>query len=1835
MSNLVQNPNLTISTDGQIPVMDSLGNYPVYYPGGGGVAPDNWWYLGGPDYPWGNPGTFVDAGGVWSDRSPIVGAKSIMLDASDTKVRQSLGVTQVIPINQTARKPFRVSTHVAGENLEGEPKVLFDVIGFKSTEASGSSIRFGTGTFDFKQKKKIATFDFPIKYAFLHLYVSGYSYGKAWYALPSIEEIDIEITDIDPNNRIINPNLLYTEDEETTIGWEGVNISRYEDVTPVGAFLINIENKGYIQQDGILLDNILGTQKISVYLKSSSTSQAKVIIHGMDRFRRKIIEEIKILNLTDSWEKTEIKIICTSSIEKASIKIEHCSGDIIQFGGAEFKKDESEASQSITLGSSKQKILEIPDPQYDDTRIYKLDEPTAINQLVLSDNFPGIIKICNGNIGEFIPVSCDKNTFSLIYKTNLEKLAPKQYALPQGVIKEIFVDDDKIDDYLHIPHVTHPDYWLITEGGTIPANDKRYYAVTAVNEFGETGESNNIRAITSADSSTNKIPIEISPVENAIKYLIYMTKDEYEDPNWLYTATQIKLLDWDTSPNHFLKEVTAEELRNSGYIIYDDGTINLTEGRPPINKINTAKRWIIDEVNNKILTDVDYNNVQIYAGVQDIANITAIKYIPHSNTYYVVTNNGLYVSDVYFKTKLYRNNNISDVKLIDSYEGEIYFSKTDQSISKLDGSIIIEKPITPVGKTMVGFCVINTTRAIRFYSDGGFNVYDYAGTLISNCNIVAGNYNGLERYFDKYITFDINNKRFLVFNNVGTILQQISAPCSGMEVNSVWSVSGNKLSVLTDYALMTFVIMAEEYYAELDNKNYYDYATVYPTLSRPLLPGETIEPTYPEILPNGTFISGENIPAGFNIYGDKESVNWGVSDDVAIEGTKSLYFHFTKSSWASINSEWIEVTGLVTYVFSAYVKATVSCNGMLGISFRDEERQRIGDEQFFVFNNTTSYKLHETIITAPINAKEMEFRYLNYGSNISSVLCYINNISIKEKKFKTEDPRELIFNGDFSIVQEKNIIPSGWSTTGAGGSEMSFAIEDPIMQNKGNALKIMNPAYDLQTDNWHAIKSDKFDVVPGEDIIVEFSYRRNVEEESSFLTTMYYYTENGNLDNFEYGNIYVTSSDTKNGKRIRITHSAPTNIHTHCLLIIGMVTTSKTETQWFENITAKQEVNINLIKNPDFFSDFANWYVYDSVTIDKTTIPKSIKMVVDNIEIGYCDIRQTVVFDQSKIKIINFKAIGKSNASADNVSYVEMHVFYKDGTDVWNPHGWHGWKGNELEWTELEFNFTPSKLVYKIDFILGFGWNNGTGILNICDVSVKEIEPQVVADEIELILPFTEGIQGIPEYIKLQARLKNLGTIIEQKGINIDISANIESELFVSVTNNYGLANAYYKVPNIVGVITFTATYGNLIDTKQITFLPRIQKNMLNPKYIMFPEQNDKLYLEITAPRTKKPLPAVGNYIGCWEVFRPTVFNAEQMQDYHVHYSPESSFNHVSPDIISKKYPKVLMFEYFDYLSDYPYQVSWQEIMAKRKEWFCIDLTGYSNPFGDGRYYYNWRDKECVQWYVDRILNKMREWQDGIYLDDFWYEYFDVVSEFEWAAESSDLLNYKSLEERIVCQINSLNFLRNELHKRGKYLTCNYGPSHRFDMNTGQLYEKDVLLASPFDGYLKEVWLYADQNNPEDITNEFWNLQYIYDQINWLKYTGEQGKWVVVLARCQFEKYKARLFGLAAYLMGKHDYSYYYFSLWGPPWWSYGSDAHSSILPEQKIKTGVALEEFQLDNGLFSRKFENCVAIINFSGSTRQYTLPSGTWYTMRGETYSGTISLANREALVVVKELP
>lgn len=47
----------------------------------------------------------------------------------------------------------------------------------------------------------------------------------------------------------------------------------------------------------------------------------------------------------------------------------------------------------------------------------------------------------------------------------------------------------------------------------------------------------------------------------------------------------------------------------------------------------------------------------------------------------------------------------------------------------------------------------------------------------------------------------------------------------------------------------------------------------------------------------------------------------------------------------------------------------------------------------------------------------------------------------------------------------------------------------------------------------------------------------------------------------------------------------------------------------------------------------------------------------------------------------------------------------------------------------------------------------------------------------------------------------------------------------------------------------------------------------------------------------------------------------------------------LNPNVFTKQYPKQIYFYYKDWLSDYPHEASWGEIMSQRPEWFCYNAV--------------------------------------------------------------------------------------------------------------------------------------------------------------------------------------------------------------------------------------------------------------------------------------------------------
>jgi hypothetical protein len=1797
--------------------------------GGAGVAPDNWWFLGGPDY-----GTFVSAGGVWSDRLTPGGGKSIMLDVTDPLVQISGGVTQVVAVNQAAIKPIRVSGYVAGEGLNGHPRINAGFAGYPPgfPSAGGGDLTFyssASGDYDFVQKRVTFIPSRPVKYLFLHLIHRGFSAGKAWYGEFTVEELDMPAqVELPEGNCIINPNFFYSPDEIVPTGWDVTGATIAEVIGPLGITAVLLARNDLISQKNICIDAGLLKQKITVYAISQGTTIFSVKINLLDRYRQTISEKIVNIQVVNQWKTTDIYAISTLYAEKADIEITNIDGDSGYIGGVLLISQSFTPSKMFDIAPVKQ-IIGVPAVSADSTVVITTENSINARHAELDyGDFNGTMYLTDGMMGSLI-ASATKEPFVLLNSVTMTKLSDTEYTLDPwpAEISGVEVDGIEIDQYLRIPHVAHPDNWLVTTEGSIPAGDTRYYCVTALTGNGETDRSNEVRAITGSTTSTNRVPIEITPVEGVTGYRIYMTQHE-DAADWRYDGAGAKKLIWDDEENHLVTEVTVVELMGAGYIIYDTGAA-LSAGFPPVT--NTAMRWTVDNENEKVIFDAASTPagvVQAVCATED--DIRAVAYVPHLDKYYIAGDTGVYESNVFTPGELILTAETPNVVHL-SYNNELWYMTSNGDVSNLTDT-------TYLGAAgFAAFCFVDESRIARITTAGVVKIYDLSGNILSEFALdLPGlvSCNGLALYFGKLVTLEANTNKLIIFDLSGTVLQSEGMPVVGVVA---WDISGISLVALTSFAVVIYRIHAQEYYAKLDKGYYLGGNSQQPAITRAKLPGEVTPAIAPELLANGTFEDGTTFPTGFDIVGPSE-IETGFSFDVAVANTRAMYFAFPRSLWKCIIKYNIPVVGGRQYDFSLHAKATASSIGLLGVTFKDKTGQ--GIEEYFTIQYEPTYQLRQVIIQAPIDAASVDHRYLFYGSDTEGITYFLNAMSLKEE-LAPEQSFEHMFNGQFPLCPTGSSMPSGWSMTGENPSLITTAIEDPTMQAVGKALVITVPTYEIA--GWQALQSQLFDIEEGDTLELNFYYKRGNNIPTSLQTSLLYFDAEGHIGPSVHNYIVMTSPTQTN---ISQTVFAPNpNGYPKAMLRIWP---QFDDINYIESVSLVSVVNLNKIINPDFSAGLAGWGQYGTnmagqiieglgVSLDNTkghSGTSSCKLNVDRILNQYADVRQTITFNQTIPQKVSFSAWAAAQNISGGTLIYEVWIKFMDGTSVWDPLGdAQKWPTGTFDWAELTFEYTPEKTIKDIDIIINLGWG-ATGIAWLDDISTIEEEPEMVVDAITLDVPYTELNTETVKQIKITARLTNEGNTVNQRGLNVIFEASPDVGSFASLgTNSIGLATAIYTLPETACQVTLSAKYETIEDSKIITISPLVLESSQEPTIGELPESINKLNLEILVPQERKPLPDVTERIGRWEVFRPTVYNARQMLDYDMHYSPNTTnWPNIDSNVISAIYPRLFLFHYFDDLGIYPAYDEWHDIMAKRKEWYCIDATGYVAPFGDGRYYYNWRNLECVQWYIDKLIRNHYGWSDGIYVDDFWGEGYGTLVDFEWNAQSSQLLNFRSVRERLEASAQRLRYLRDELHKRGKYLTTNFGCGRKFNAD-GSLDAGTELLAMPFDGYLLETWLYTWSVNPEDITTEGFNYAYVKSEIDFVKWCGDNSKWVACLARSGSALYPARMFCLAAFLMSKHSYSYYCHSDWGAEpfggWW------HERLQPECFIVTGQPSGVYQDNGGFFSREFENCVALLNMSGSSQEYILPAGTWYTMRGASYTGTVTVTDRQGIVLVKDRP
>ncbi|MDF2615494.1 MAG: hypothetical protein K0Q47_149 [Sedimentibacter sp.] len=1875
--NLILNPNMLEVTDQNYDVLtsDCLDRTVQ----GKITDPKYYFYLGGcdfPDYPNGLPAgvtmsSFEYAGGELAndsvDNDPLI-SKSIMLDASNPLTNfgsigkehnpiygGSGGVTQVVYIGQTEAKPFRFSCYCKCEDVVGNARVLFDVVGFDNT-GSGTYLSYVSGTHDFQKLSELKTFSFPVKYAFLHFSVQNMSSGKAWFAKPLIEEIDMDLIVPDPDERVMNPIFVHTSNEVDTVAWETTNCERFEDIdliylNPYMGTMLKMTSGSSLQQNAIIVSDVShAILNVKCTLRSFGHTVVKITLTERGRHRNKMNEVSRIYNISsdDIWRQIRLMTYSNVLIEKIDLKIEHISGDDILICNASITENTIPPS-NISEDKVFTKIesdVEIPNlPNYDDTLSIKLENELSPKYLELNpnDEFNGVAYLTNGMIGKFVPYK-ELSGYSLYQNKKLTKIDDDSYYLTpwDPNIVELKTPDERLRNFLPAPHINETEDVVIEVDGHIKAGDRRYYCATAYNEFGESTKSNDVRyIIPDSYSDYNVINLEITPVKGATGYRIYMSKAyDNEDPNmpgdWAQYGADYVL--W--GENALLDTISHEQLRSNGYFYYDYGSNddNMKPGTPSMT-VNTAKFWYKDDAYQTVhLTSTYYSKYDIYAGclIEDYI-IQAIKYLPHKRKLYLATNKGVFESDDKYTNKLYK---VLDSNLIHSMS-------------------YVESGLKYYTNANIGFLQTETNKYYLNYVTGVLTINDLNNTYISSSEIEVPDaiLNGFSKYYDKFITHNKTNGTFIIFEENGTIDKILPFVITDFEK---WDITGSILSVLmNDGVVKLFGIFAEEYYGRFNSLDTAYRGLHFPALCKPRLPDESVETDDHEALVNGTFTvwNGQKTsPEGFHIIYDTQSVvNLGQSDDVAIVNTKAHVYKTLVNSWGSIYKQDVEVDADSTYIISLYTKASIKSFGSLGVKVKNAQGQ--GEEIYYSFDCETEYEKRSFEIHCDENATAIDFRVFYYGTDDHPITYYTNMLSVM---LKEDQPKELDFsyisNGDFLNYGQSGSSPDGWSHF----NDVSSAIENSSMGSIGKAWKLTLPIAPAEP----VIITPRFSAEQGDNLELKFLYKTTDPSNGIIGCGIEYFDINNNYIDSNFKDISISGNNVTNEvlARFDINYNSA---YCHIKIVIKNYNCIS----WFENMTALPYINIDAnekVVNPRFEEGLYGWnhspnvYIGDSIrNLEggyKELIPNCAICKIDSIldpDTTYTELRQEVFINQLTNNRIHVKHKSRSvsKTPTGNIpSRCDMVISYMDNTSTYNNFELSDGSMYNAEpylklpydnWTNIDFYIDPIKPVKSIIFIFATGFGH-EGTLYVKSTSIEEITQELPFNDIDLQLSDYSLVnlnlrESFYKEINGSAKLLYNGNPVYAKNKNIDIEISpVAFDYIFTTTNKFGKAKFKFNIINFVGILTVTAKLGGVSVSKTITVTTGTFKsklrNFLRPKPIGLPDSISNIYLEVIAQRTKKPVQRVHDRIGTWEVFRRSVVSPAQTEDYDIHWAENSSE-------YAFVYPNSLYIDYYDYLSFYPSYGAATEIAEKRSEWRCVEPTGISQPFGDGRSYYNWKDPECRAWFAGRMIQRTSEvtnWSDGTYLDDFWAESYEADG-FDWGAKASWLLNFRTIKERLENQGEGLRLTAKEYHKYGLYFTSNYGDSRKIDYSKSEpdLDEGSKTLADKFDGYLREVWFYGDLRPPIEAR---FQISKVRDEIEFLRYCNKNNKFVACLAGQLMHGYDARIFALATLLFGKGDYTYFAWRSWDFSYWHYGMANHQTILPEQTIYVGEPKSEYVYDNdGFFSREFDNCIALLNVNpnANSKTYTLPDGVWFTTRGQMFTGSITVTFQKAYVLVKERP
>ncbi len=1910
---------------------------------------------------------------------------------------QNYGLTQCFELNQTNKHYMKISFFYKTVGFSVTPQVNFQGYSaaildnnWSETNSGGTYLFMDTASTSspWREASQIITAEYPFLYGFVHMLVRGASTGQLFITGLKLEQLQIVKDD-----SVVSDNLLINGDfavaisdinvKGNVLGFEMENATKatYSTPLPVVNFLatVDVKPEGYFEQRGIVTNSSLNMYTLKVPYRSLLGCQGKIIVELRDRFKNILsLKEIQ-LDVIEStvWKEQLVEFIAGYPVESVDIRIENTgtTGNLTIGKLALTAADLGITDGDINAVNGTEEEITISQmARADHTRVVGLPEPMGISkvkadffkkfteeQLMHEDDpYEGIVYITDGNIKDISPKLCRRLSTVKVYET-----VPFTQGDFESNAYDVGSDTDSVMvkyngimmlPYLKPPHLSHIHTWKET-GANFSAQHmgRRYYCVTAYNAQGETTKSNIIVGKAEGVNGVKvsgvikppqcKVPIEITPSEGAVGYRIYVTEEATPwsqlqntvGRDWFFLESSFYYVMKMNYPiwgdNCLLDEITTEELREMGYVYYDDGHIaNTQQGKPPTS--NTALVYMLndgvlyfDDLFKDWVSRYDYTKLSIFKSVDTTKKeMNGGIYLPNKKMFYMSAGTKLFYHDEYQLAEVYQigNSELGDVKGWCNDSDEAYYVTDQGKIVKLsDGSVIsiagtVFTNILGIVKEDNGFAILRGNSITKI---------NMTGAVTSQFNIpsgIAGSLIGFSKVFDKYVVFNDTTKKLIFFDNLA-IRSQITPTA----VPKFFNVVGTTLFIYIaheedelPHSMLLYDLICEKYYGEMNPVKIFDSEPQFPDADRQLILWESDPNLYPNIVPNGDFrcsLLGDQVyPAYTEIFpSPPANVPWSVERDTVLDVEKNI-IHFKNggNTQARLYYSRIGIKGGMQYQVNLTAKALAS-GGYVNITFgvrnkHDKERWGINNHGISIGTEykTISFKIQIQEEALSVNVD------LSFGAGIEYKVSAFEIIPLDPV---LEIP-EFLENGDMSIIDQGANYPSGFkmsnmpNETGLANVTSSMVLDS----TNGNAWRIVDT--NTAKEKWY-IDLPIMKITAGDQLRLKFKYKCSSTTADMLVRVIMCFEDGAPIQSLN--DFTVKASDTNEHEYVLPTSpfmeyctydpvQYPAFAGKPYPKLMVRIHPAAGATSEFRMFAPELFVSGNSLQratNPEFADGISAWYTTMPTPVGNTAITAETKDGVKCAHFvhagnGTAQLCQEFEIPKTKNPIevaITLKGTLTSTL-ADAAALRFNDVFFSSPNGQFKDNSNADWpferiaiylealseaafpKGslNYTDWTTLKFTVNPKVVDNVTDYIfkcslkctISSNWGCTAADLYIRSITCTEISSEVVEDpdDIEIVCQDTFTVsQG---YIPITLKLKKGDENVAIGAQTIQLTSNDPAgEIEISSTNVLGYARALFIPKVFAGIVKLTATYGSVTATKEIEVMPLITQFKSFREIVGFDDLfSDKLYLEVIYKKRFKDFRHEGDQVQGWTVFRSPEFNKEQTMDTPMSISTLDSgyLSRMQELFDTFPYYYCNFSEYFDYVADKnemyasPVERAQAYIFRNRKWWYSLSLEGYKSPFGapDYRRLYNWREKEMFQWYMDRIMFIMKPYVDGIYLDDFWGEEYKTSAGFDFSFKKTPLLNYLSFMDRQYAQARTLKYLGFKCRLKGKYLCCNYGASvdanyssdgspkrltnGDIDPNSGKYSPADMALIYPFDGFLIENFTGWDdqvgmtaESSINQLTNNMWMVRGI---IELMRYCRDHGKFIVCLARGTPQNWDIRMMNFALFLMGWFPNAYmtmHQLTEYGEDEDEavrYGEVFHIQMLPEMRIRLGEPKSDYVWNNYLFSREFDNCIALANASTSSgRSYTLPEGIWYDLKGNAYTGTVTVPKASALVVMKVRP